>query len=395
MIRVVLMTDFSEAYANKIIKGLASYSFERNPIVLCKMPMSVYASGGIEKVLEFAVKWKADAIIGQFHEKENLDIFKQNGIIVVSQDYRVRFKGITNITADYVEQGREAARYFIKQGVRNFGFYGLSGMVWSDERRDGFLAEISKSVSGATVSITERSSMDEIWWYDLSKLTAWLKSLIKPVAILACDDNMAFHIIEACNQANDPGLRIPDDVMLLGVDDDEPLCLMCSPTLSSFNTLAERAGFFVAKQLDERMKLPMEERMAAYADVNVMPGPIVTRKSTDIFFNENPYVKKVCDYIRGHYTENVKVDDLVDLVPMSRRMLEKLFLREMKVSIHQFIIKLRVDKMISLMNKGNSPQEAADAMGMDPKALSRSFKMVMGVPPTEYKKSLAKKRESL
>lgn len=390
MIRVVLMTDFSESYANKLVKGMAAYSFERSPMMLCKMPLSVYASGGIQKVLEFAIKWNADAIIGQFNENENLDIFKQNGIIVVAQDYRKRFKGITNITADYYGQGREAARYFIGQGVRNFGYYGLSGMMWSDERRDGFISEITKSVTGATVAITERSSMDDIWWYDLGKLTEWLKSLIKPVAVLACDDNMAFHIIEACNQANDPNLRIPDDVMLLGVDNDESLCQLCLPTLSSFDTLAERAGFFVAKQLDERMKMPVEERMDAYADVMVLPGSIITRKSTDIFFNENPYVKKVCDYIRAHFTENVKVDELVNLVPMSRRMLEKLFSSEMKVSIHQFIIKLRVEKMTSLMTQGHTPQEAAEIMKMDFKALSRSFKMVMGVPPTEYVKSLSK-----
>lgn len=387
MIRVVLMTDFSESYANKLIKGMAKYSFERTPLVICKMPLSVYASGGLEKVLEFAVSWKADAIVGQFNEDDDLDIFRQHGIIVVSQDYRRRIPGISNITADYHAQGKDAARYLIKQGARNFGFYGLSGMVWSDERRDGFISEVTNTVDGAAVSILERSCTDDIWWYDLGKVTEWLKSLPKPVAILACDDNMAFHIIEACNQVDE--ILIPDDVMLLGVDDDESLCQLCSPTLSSFKPMVEHAGYCVAKQLDDRMRMPVEERMNAFADIMVMPGSIVARRSTDIFFHENPYIKKVCDYIQHHFTENVKVDELVALVPMSRRLLEKLFMNEMKVSIHQFIIKLRIDRMIALMTQGNTPQEAANLMNMDLKALSRSFKTVKGLTPSEYMKGFS------
>lgn len=388
MIRVVLMTDFTESYANKLIKGMARYSFERNPMVMCKMPLSVYVSGGIEKVLEFAIRWKADAIIGQFDEKDDLDIFRKNGIIAIAQDNRKRFEGVSNITADYSAQGREAARYLISQGARNFGFYGLAGRVWSDERREGFISEIAGALDGAIVSVIERSSMDEIWWYDLEKVREWLKSLPKPVAILACDDNMAFHIVEACNQMGEQGLRIPDDVMLLGMDDDESLCQLSSPTLSSFKPMVEHAGYCVAKQIDDRMLLPLEKRFSEYSDIRVMPGSVVTRRSTDIFFLENPYIKKVCDYIQHHYTESVKVDELVALVPMSRRLLEKLFLSEMKVSIHQFIIRLRIDRMIALMAQGHTPQEAADIMNMDSKALSRSFKAVMGKTPAEYARNM-------
>ena len=384
------MTDFSESYANNLIRVMSRYSFERTPMVLCKMPLSVYSSGGIEKVLEFAIKWKADAIIGQFNEGDDLDLFRKNGIIVIAQDYRKRFNGISNITADYFAQGRDAAKYLIGLGVRNFGFYGLSGMVWSDERRIGFINTITTDIDAPIVSVLERSSMDEIWWYDLGRVTEWLRSLPTPVAILSCADNMAFHIIEACNQMSDPNIRIPEDVMLLGVDNDEPLCQLCSPTLSSLMPMIEQAGYYVAKQLDDRMKMPLKTRLDAISDVMVMPGSIVTRRSTDNLFHENPYIKNVCDYISLHYTENIKVDELVDLVPMSRRLLEKLFFKEMKVSIHQFIISLRIKRMIALMTQGHTPHEAADLMNMDSKALSRSFKSVMGMTPSDYIRQLSK-----
>ena len=388
MIRVVLMTDFSESYANKLVKGMAKYSFEHTPIAMCKMPLSVYTSGGLEKVLEFALKWKADAIIGQFRDGDDVDIFRRNGIFAIAQDNIKRFKGITNITSDYEREGRICAQYLIKQGARNFGFYGLSGRVWSDERKEGFMSEIEETLDDAGISVIERPCMEEIWWYDMGRVTEWLRSLPKPVAILACDDNIAFNIIEACNQLNESGMHIPDDVMLLGVDDDDSLCQLCSPTLSSYRPMIEQAGYNVAKMLDERMKMPIAKRFEELGDIYVHMGSIVTRRSTDVFFHENPYIKKVCDYIQKHYTENIKVDELVALIPMSRRLLEKLFANDMKVSIHQFIIHLRINRMITLLTQGMSPQEAANAMGMDLKPLSRSFKVVVGKAPSEYAKGI-------
>lgn len=391
MIRIVFLTDFSESYANKLVKGIAKYSFECSPVVMCKMPLSVYSAGGIGKVLEFALQWKADAIIGQFDEKDDLSIFGKNGIVVFAQDYHKRLSGVSNITSDYTREGRIAARYLINQGARNFGFYGLSERVWSEERKNGYISEISEFFSNASISVLEKPGKDEVWWYDLSRVTEWLRGLPKPVAIMACDDNMAFHIIEACNQMDESGFRIPDDVMLLGVDDDESLCMLCSPTLSSYKPMVEHAGYCIAKKLDERMSLPPEERVKIIEDVVVMPGSIVARRSTDVFFHENPYINTVCSYIQCHYTENLKVDQIVKMVPMSRRLLERLFLKEMKVSIYQFIIRMRIEKMILLMTQGKTPQEVAEIMNMDIKALSRSFKAVVGKTPSEYMKILTNK----
>lgn len=351
---------------------------------MCKMPRSENEAGDLEKVADFAVRWKADAIIGQFNENDDLGIFRDKGIIVIAQDYHSRIPSVSNITSDYRAQGRDLAQFFIKRGAHNFAFYGLSGMVWSDERRDGFFSCISQSLSSYTSSILERPCTQDIWWYDSEKLLEWLISLPKPVAILACDDNMAFHIIETCNQYDEYGLRVPYDIMLMGVDNDELLCNLCSPALTSYKSMIENAGYEVAKQLDERMKLPLQERLDACSDIIVMPGYIVPRRSTDAFLHQNQYIRTVCDYISNNYTEKIKVDDLVSLVPMSRRILEKLFASEMKSSIHQFIIKTRVDRMISLMAEGKSPKEAAEIMNMDLKALSRCFKALKGMNPTDY-----------
>lgn len=388
MLRVLLMTDFSESYANKLLEGIVRFSHQCAPCVVCKMPLSVRAAGGLGKVLEFALQWHADAIIGQFREGDDVDMFRRNGIIAVAQDYRRRFSEISNITANYMDEGRICAQYLIGLGARNFAFYGLGGSVWSDERREGFILQIKESVKGATVSVKERSVVNDAWWYDIGEVRSWLKSLPKPVAILSCDDNMAYHIIEACQHGSDSGMRIPNDIMLLGVDNDESLCQLCSPTLSSFSQKVEQAGFNTAQMIDRMMQMAPDRRFEHIENVMVQPGTIAVRKSTDVFLHDNPYIKKVCTYIQHHLSENIRIDELVSLVPMSRRLLEQIFRAEIGMSIYQYVLRMRVDRMKSLMNGGKSPQEAAQELGMDFKILSRTFKNITGETPVEYSNKL-------
>ena len=378
------MSDFSESYANKLLQGILQYSHTHTPWVVCKMPLSVYASGGLEKVLEFALQWKADAIIAQFRDGDDVDMFRRNGILAVAQDYQNRFPDISNITGAYFDQGRICADYLADLGVVNFAFYGISGRVWSEERREGFEYEIAKRCSGADVIVNEVSQMNDIWWYDLENLVSWLKGLPKPVAIMACDDNAAFHLIEACQQNFELGMRVPDDILILGVDNDEALCQLSSPPLSSLSQRIEQAGYQVAEMVERRLALPLEERFKNPENIPVMPGNVVVRKSSDVFLHDNPYIKKVCTYIQQNISESFSVEDLVKLVPMSRRLLEKLFRAQIGVSIYQYVIKTRVERMKLLMDSGMSAQEAAQDLNLDYKVISRTFKSIVGMTPAKY-----------
>ena len=127
------MTDFSESYANKLLKGIMRYSHDHDPWVVCKMPLSLRDNGRMDEVVKFAEDWNADAIIGQFLPNDDVDAFGRHGIIAIAQDYQQKFSTISNISGDYAASGRICADYLIKKRVRNFGFFGLKGMVWSDE----------------------------------------------------------------------------------------------------------------------------------------------------------------------------------------------------------------------------------------------------------------------
>ena len=384
MARLLMMTDFSESYANKLLKGIMRYSHEHDPWVVCKMPLSLRDNGRMDEVVKFAVSWKADAIIGQFLPTDDVDAFSREGIIAIAQDYQQKFPTINNISGDYAASGRICADYLIKKRVRNFGFFGLKGMVWSDERRDSFIEEIRSRVPDATVSVQEKYDISETWWYDLDGVGEWLRELPKPVAVLACDDNRAYYIIEAAKLAGGEDMRIPEDIMVLGIDNDESLCQLCSPQLSSLNQDAEEAGYETARYIDELLSLPVSERSARTQDIIVKPTFVTTRRSTDAVLHPNPYISRILHYIINNIRERISVDDVVALVPMSRRLLESTFRREMGTSIYQYIIRMRVEKMKDLMVNGYSPLNAADQLGIDYKIIARSFKRLTGMTPGEF-----------
>ena len=381
-----MMTDFTESYGNKLLQGIIKYSHEHSPWVVGKIPLSFRDGNQLKTAAEIADHWKADAIIGQFRSFEDIRPFQERGIIPVAQDFLQSFPGIINITGDYLEAGRMAARYFMERGLRHFAYYGLNGVVWSDGRRDGFM-EVAARDAGAPLrksDIREIKNLKTSWWYNTEKLIHWLRSLPKPVGIYCCDDNKAYNIIEACSQSQQTGLRIPEDILLLGTDNDETVCQLCMPQLSSVALDVEIAGYQVAALIEYLLNLPPKERSKHYSDIIVRPTHIVTRHSTDALVNDNPYISKILRYIENNIGKSLRVEDLVALVPMSRRTLEETFSKSMGTSIYRYIIQTRVSRFQKLILGGLSPSQAAMELGLEYKSLSREFKRQTGLSPKEF-----------
>lgn len=381
-----MMTDFTESYGNKLLQGIIKYSHEHSPWVVGKIPLSFRDGNQLKTAAEIADHWKADAIIGQFRSFEDIRPFQEKGIIPVAQDFLQSFPGIINITGDYLEAGRMAARYFMERGLRHFAYYGLNGVVWSDGRRDGFM-EVAARDAGAPLrksDIREIKNLKTSWWYNTEKLIHWLRSLPKPVGIYCCDDNKAYNIIEACSQSQQTGLRIPEDILLLGTDNDETVCQLCMPQLSSVALDVEIAGYQVAALIEYLLNLPPKERSKHYSDIIVRPTHIVTRHSTDALVNDNPYISKILRYIENNIGKSLRVEDMVALVPMSRRTLEETFSKSIGTSIYRYIIQTRVSRFQKLIMGGLSPSQAAMELGLEYKSLSREFKRQTGLSPKEF-----------
>lgn len=173
------------------------------------------------------------------------------------------------------------------------------------------------------------------------------------------------------------------------MDNDETICKLSTPNLSSLNQGVEQGGYDVARLIDRLIRNPEAE----WEDVMVMPLNIITRQSTDIYANNDPHIAEVLRYIHENISQKITVDDLVKLVPLSRRLLETRFKKGMGTSIYDYIIQTRIEKMMQLLCEGLSVSEAAAELGFsDIKNVSRTFRQLKGLTPSEYREQVAPKR---
>lgn len=387
MARVILLTDLSEEYAKLLLKGIIQYSKEHEPWVVCKMPPSYRDMLGIKGVLKWAIKWKADAIIGQFYPSDNVSVFREYGITAIAQDFKSRFSAIPNITGNHTEAGRMGAEYLIQRGFKNFGFYGFKDIVWSNERYEGFRQELEKRNLNHNFYEYQNIDFKDLWSYDSELLIQWLKQLPKPIGIMACDDNQGHHITELCQQY---GINIPEEISILGVDNDETICTLPQPPLSSINQAVEKGGYEAAALIDKLKKDPN----AQYEDIIVYPTHIITRQSTDIYATEDKNISIVLKFIHQNTDKKLNVNDISKLVPLSRRLLETKFKAVTGHAIYSYILNLRIEKFAQKLLESNIPiVEIAMAMDFtDYKNIARQFKQIKGCTPSEYRQSYSLKK---
>jgi len=380
--RVILLTDFGEEYAKKLLEGIVEFSRKTAPWILCKMPLSYRDLYGIEGVLDWAKEWKADAIIGQFYNTDNVELFAENNILAIAQDFKYRFNTIPNITGNHIKAGKIGARHFIDRGYDNYAFLGLKGVVWSEERCHGFRMKLEESKKEINYYEYQRESKEGLWYYE-EGLKLWLENLPKPIAIMACDDNQAHHIAVICNLQN---IKIPDEISLLGVDNDEAICLLSDPTLSSLNQAVAKGGYDTAARIDRFVK----DRNYKCADIIVEPTYITARESTNIYSTDNPYISTVLKYIHQNIHQKLSVNKLLELVPLSRRLLEINFRNATGESIYSYILRLRIEQFAAQLIETDKPiiNIALELGYLDYKNISRLFKKFKGCTPSEYRSAI-------
>jgi LacI family transcriptional regulator len=380
MPRVIFLTDLSEEYAKNLLKGIVRYSKEHDPWVVCKMPFSYRVKHEVEGVLSWAKEWKADGIIAQFYNTDRVSVFHENGIAAIAQDFKSRFTEIPNITGAHRLTGQMGADYFIRKGFKNFAFYGFKDIVWSSERCEGFQAEIRRHNPEHLFFEYQNTDQKELWYYESSQLVEWLKRLPKPLAMMTCDDNQGQHIAEVCKQCN---IKIPEEIALLGVDNDEAICTLSDPPLSSINQAVEKGGYETARLMDCMIRNPQ----AAYEDVVVYPTHIITRQSTDIFATNDKYISAVLQYIHQNADKKLNINQITRVAPISRRLLENRFKQEIGLPIYAYIMNLRMEKFAHKLVETDAPIiELTHELGfLDYKNISRLFKKLKGCTPSAYR----------
>lgn len=384
MIKILLLIDFSSEFSRGILKGLIQYSKDHGPWIFYRLPSYYKTLYGEKGVIQWAKEWKADAIIARWDE-EGTHLLTSLNIPIILQNYKSRSDYFSNLTGDYIGTGEMAAHFFIKRRYQNFAFYGNKGVIWSQERAEGFRKEIEKA--GGNYYYFESENLDgEQWSSSHLQLDNWLLSLPKPIALFACDDSFALRVSEICKINN---IAIPDEIALMGVDNDELICNLSDPTISSIVLDVEKGGYEAGRLMDQLIHHQREEPF----NIVIRPTRFELRKSTEKYNITNEYILQVVHYIEKNFTSEINIEELTRLVPLSRRNLEVKFKNEMGTTIYQFILNCRIDYFTHLLLTTNRPlfDLAIDAGFSDYKNISRLFKRMKGCTPLEYREKFGDK----
>ena len=383
--RLLFITDFTEQFPYRLMRGILDYSKETEPWICFKMSPSYKREIGIKGIAEWAVKWRADIVIGQFDASEDVTEFTKRGIVTFAQDYIYKFDSVPNITADYDMTGAMAARFFSTRGFKNFGFVGYDKACWSVERCKGFVKELASSGIDK-VFINETQQIDKLWYSDFDAIREWLERLPKPIAIMACDDNQGSLILEICKAA---GINVPSEVAVIGVDNDEIMCSMTDPPLSSINVDIEKGGYELAAIASQMVR----EKRFMCEDILLKPTNVVPRASSNIFATADDAVLSALQYISDNAYHRISVDDVLGAAHISRRLLEQRFYKETGNTIYQYITMVRMNVFARLLLETKDPisEIAARLDEPDTKSISRRFLAVKGCTPMEFRKRRGQK----
>jgi LacI family transcriptional regulator len=306
-------------------------------------------------IKQFIKDLNPDGVIAPDSAKSD-DLISLGIPIVVAGMSNPRLPELPYILSDSAAIGKMAGEYLVSRGFKHFAFCGYANLPWSQERGDSFAESITLAGFEIHIYPQRKRRVRQSWENERDFMSDWLLDLPKPVAIMSCNDDRSQDIVEACKTVD---LHIPSEVALLGVDNDEFICDLTNPSLSSVAVNAERSGYEGAELLDRLMN---REKMAGQT-ILAKPTHIVTRQSTDILAIEDQAVADAVRFISENGKKAIGVLDVVNAVLMSRRAIERRFKAHLGYSIYDEIRRVRVDHICRMLTETNlSITEVAAAM---------------------------------
>jgi LacI family transcriptional regulator len=377
--KVALLLDDGRSFDRGLLRGIARYAALHQPWTFLR-PAAFYQrlSGLVRLSLKELRRCRPDGVImnGSHLEKEVVRL--RIPAIVVS--IRHVISGACHIVGENHEVAALAADHLVGQGLQNFAFAGFDRAVWSLARREYFCRRLAdhgfmapSHLAPLLASETKRRS------YEMA-MVRWLKLLPKPVGIMACNDEFARLLSELCRVH---GLRVPEDVALIGVDNDELICELSSPPLSSVGFATERAGYEAAALLDALMA----GKEIQGDNIVVHAGHLVARQSTDLLAMEDEEVVKALRFIRENGHRLIQVHQVVEATLLSYRTLHDRFRQALGHSLVREINRRRaahIAKMLATTN--DSIYRIAQSIGYEAAGhMARFFHREMGMTPRAYR----------
>jgi LacI family transcriptional regulator, galactose operon repressor len=273
-----------------------------------------------------------------------------------------------------------ATEHFLERHFRHFAFVGLDDVTWSERRARAFRAQLNAAGFEPLVYRQPVSPRNRVWEREQDVLTEWIRGLPKPIGILACNDQRGRMVLDCCRMAD---FQVPEQVAVLGVDNDEEFCSMADPPLSSVALSAENSGYEVAELLDGIMR----GRVRKPSQVSVEAVGIVARRSTDVSAVNDSDVSAALRFIREQHGRQISVADVANAVLLSRRGLEKRFRTVLGRTILEEIQTARIETAKRLLaDTSHLISQVAELAGFGTiDYFIRLFRQRVGKSPAEFR----------
>ena len=376
--RVCLLIDTSTSWGIRLIKGIGRHAQEVGNWLIHVEPWGRYERFHVPQ------GWDGDGIIARINHEELADEITASRLPTVNVSWHP-FCGerIARCTVDPSATGRLAAEYFLTAGFKAFAYCGpLHRLGYPDQFAESFCAVLKKENFDCHISPTPGGEQRSIAWNaHLASLVEWLETLPRPVAVLCWSAARGRQVTEACHYA---GIRVPDEVAVLGGDYDELMSHISSPPLSTIDQPAEQIGYESARLLDGMMRgKPPRKRPLFFP-----PTRVVVRHSTDTLAIDDEMVREALQLIRDRAPDGIRVSDVVRQLAVARRALEQRFVRLVGRTPAAEIRRVRIeDAKRMLVESERSIAAISRSSGFGHQDLfSRVFRRYVGMTPTQFRR---------
>ena len=332
----------------------------------------------IRRGIEALKGWRADGVIADIFDPRFADAVRESGVPGIDIGNKLP-TGLPLCFVDDEAVGRMGARFFIGRGFREFAFFGSPDMISSALRYQGFSLELATAGFGCGLLHCRPFLHESDWLSHESALEKWVGLLPKQTAVLAGDDSLAREVIWNAERL---GRTVPEDITVLGVDDDEFECNLCSIPIASIAWPARTVGFEAARTLDHMMR-----GQKARERCLLPPSAVSVRRSADTYGIDDEHILAALRLIRERAHEPITVKDVLKAVSLSRRALESRFAKRLGRSPGAEILSAHLDLAKRLLSETDirMPQVAKQSGFSRHQVFSRIFRRVVGMTPTDYR----------
>ena len=355
--RIALLFNANKKFDREVIAGIAAYMNST------RSAWDLFLEEDFRLRLAGIEHWQGDGIIADFDDPAVAAQLKGSPIPVVAvggsyRDEAMYPAGVPYVATDNVKLVRLALDHLIESGLRRFALFSLPEAMenrWAQERENAFRQMLERDGMEAPVFRGQATSAPS-WNEALEQQMAWLRSLPKPVGIIAVSDARARQLMQACTMA---GIAVPEQVALIGIDDDPLARMLTRIPLSSVIQGGQEIGRTAAHLLNQMLHGPglpearaLDARLPA-PRILVPPAGINVLASSRHEPAKHPHVMRARHFIRQYACQGIKTGQVADYVGVSRSSLESYFRQELGCSVHDEILRFKLDAATTMLSSGD------------------------------------------